>query len=230
MTGRAIISSENMRCNMAKHEHSVELAGVNLAGRNHVCAFFNTIDEEHRVLGSFYKDGIEQGEKAAHIVDPENREEHLKRLAEAGIDVQKMMDTGQLEVVPWTDVYVRDHRFDQDAMLTAVENLIQSGTGAGYPLTRLVGHHMDWLFLDKPATYNLVEYEARLNQVLSKYDDPVICNYNPSKFGATVAMDIMRTHPLVIIGGLLRENPFFVPPEQFLDEMRGRRSDRKAAA
>src|SRR5712691_8811251 len=80
---------------MAKHEHSVELAGVNLAGRNHVCAFFNTIDEEHRVLGSFYKDGIDRGEKAAHIVDPENREEHLKRLAEAGIDVQKMMDTAQ---------------------------------------------------------------------------------------------------------------------------------------
>jgi len=120
---------------MANHEHSVELAGVNLAGRNHVCAFFNTIDEEHRVLGSFYKDGIDRGEKAAHIVDPENREEHLKRLAEAGIDVQKMMDTSQLEVVPWTDVYVRDHRFDQDAMLTAVEKLIQSGTAAGYPLT-----------------------------------------------------------------------------------------------
>src|SRR5713226_9319672 len=115
---------------MAKHEHSVELAGVNLAGRNHVCAFFNTIDEEHRVLGSFYKDGIDRGEKAAHIVDPENREEHLKRLAGAGIDVQKMMDTGQLEVAPWTDVYVRDHRFDQDAMLTAVEKLIQSGSAA----------------------------------------------------------------------------------------------------
>jgi MEDS: MEthanogen/methylotroph, DcmR Sensory domain len=196
---------------MTTHEHSVELAGVNLAGRNHVCAFFNTIDEEHRVLGSFYKDGLDRGEKAAHIVDPENGEQHLRRLAESGIQVQEMMDTGQLEVLPWTDAYVRDHRFDQDAMLATVEKLIQSGAAAGYALTRLVGHHMDWLFLDKPATYNLVEYEARLNHVLSKHNDPVICNYNPSKFGATVAMDIMRTHPLVIIGGLLRENPFFRP-------------------
>jgi hypothetical protein len=40
---------------MANHEHSVELAGVGLAGRNHVCGFFNTIDEKHRVLGSSYK-------------------------------------------------------------------------------------------------------------------------------------------------------------------------------
>jgi hypothetical protein len=210
---------------MAMNEHSVELAG-----RNHVCAFFNTIDEEHRVLGSFYKEGLDRGEKATHIVDLANREEHLKRLGEAGIHVQEMMDNGQLEVVPWTDAYVRDHRFDQDAMLATVDELIQSGGGAGYALTRLVGHHMDWLFLDKPAAYNLVEYEARLNHVLSKYNDPVICTYNPSKFGATVAMDIMRTHPLVIIGGLLRENPFFVPPEQFLDEMRERRLARTTVA
>lgn len=215
---------------MAKHEHSVELAGVNLAGRNHVCAFFNTIDEEHRVLGSFYKDGIDRGEKVAHIVDPESREEHLKRLAAAGINVRAMTDTGQLQVVPWADTYVRDHQFDQDGMLATLERRIQSGTAAGYPLTRLVGHHMDWLLLDKPAAYNLVEYEARLNHVLSKYDDPVICVYNLSKFGASVAVDIMRTHPLVIMGGLLRENPFFVPPEQFLEELRERRSAQKTAA
>jgi len=214
---------------MATSEHSVQLAGVDLAGRNHVCAFFNTIDEEHRVLGSFYKDGLDRGEKAAHIVDPANREEHLKRLAEAGIQVQETMDTGQLEVLPWTDAYVRDHRFDQDAMLATVEKLIQSGAAAGYTRTRLVGHHMDWLFHDKPAVNSLVEYEARLNHILSKYNDPVICNYDSSKFSASVAMDIMRTHPLVIIGGLLRENPFFVPPDQFLEELRERRSTRMTA-
>jgi hypothetical protein len=215
---------------MTTPQHPVELAGVNLAGQNHVCAFFNTMDEEHRVLRSFYKGGFDRGEKATHIVDAENREAYLKRLAEAGINVQELMDTGRLELVPWTDMYVRDHRFDQDAMLASVEKLIQSGAAAGYTRTRLVGHHMDWLFLDKPAVNSLVEYEARLNHILSKYNDPVICNYDSSKFSASVAMDIMRTHPLVIIGGLLRENPFFVPPEQFLDEMCERRSTRKTAA
>ena len=214
---------------MANDEHSVHFAGVDLGRQRHVCAFFNSMDEEHRVLGSFYKDGLDRGEKATHIVDADNRQEYLKRLAEAGINVQEMMDTGQLEVLPWTDMYVRDHRFDQDAMLASVEKLMQSGAGAGYAHTRLVGHHMDWLFLDKPALRNFLEYEARLNHVLSKYNDVVICNYDPSKFGASVAIDIMRTHPLVIIGGLLRENPFFVPPDQFLQEMRERRSARMTA-
>jgi hypothetical protein len=42
-------------------------------------------------------------------------------------------------------------------------------------------------------------------------------------------MDALRTHPVVIIGGLLQENPFFVPPDQLLLEIRERRSGYKSA-
>jgi hypothetical protein len=31
-------------------------------------------------------------------------------------------------------------------------------------------------------------------------------------------MDILRTHPLVIIGETLHENLFYVPPDEFLHE------------
>jgi hypothetical protein len=75
-----------------------------------------------------------------------------------------------------------------------------------------------------------VEYETRLNYVLPKYDDPVVCTYDLSKFNASVTMDILRTHPAVIIGGILQENPFFVPPDEFLREIRERQSVRKRAA
>jgi hypothetical protein len=34
-------------------------------------------------------------------------------------------------------------------------------------------------------------------------------------------MGMMRTHPLVIVDSLARENPFYVPPEQLLKEIRG---------
>ena len=35
-------------------------------------------------------------------------------------------------------------------------------------------------------------------------------------------MDILRTHPMVIVGGVLQKNPFFVPPAEFLLELRER--------
>ena len=213
---------------MATESHSVQFAGGNLGGQRHICAFFNSTDEEHRVLRSFIKDGFDRGDKAFHLVDPEQREEHLRRLAEAGINVRRAIDSGQLEVRRWQDAYLRGDRFDQNAMLALIEEVLQSADTAGYPLTRLVAH-MEWALLDKPGVDNLVEYETRLNYVLPKYDDPVVCTYDLSKFGASVTMDILRTHPVAIIGGVLQENPFFVPPDQFLLEIKDRRPLRRSA-
>jgi hypothetical protein len=213
---------------MATESHSVQFAGGTLGRQRHICAFFNSIDEEHRVLRSFMKEGFARGEKAFHIVDPELQEEHLKRLAETGIDVQGAMGSGQLEMRRWQEAYLREDHFDQDAMLALIEVALQSGAAAGYPLTRVLAH-MEWALLNKPGVDDLVEYETRLNYVLPKYDDPVICTYDLSKFGSSVVMDIMRTHPVVIIGGVLQENPFFVPPDEFLREIRERRSLRKSA-
>jgi hypothetical protein len=39
-----------------------------------------------------------------------------------------------------------------------------------------------------------------------------------------MVVDIMRTHPMIIIGGLLQENPFYIPPAQFIEERRKRRA------
>jgi hypothetical protein len=206
---------------------SVQCAGGSLGQHRHICAFFNGFGEQHTVLRSFIKEGFQQGDKAFHIVDPELRENHLKRLAEAGIDVEQAMGTGQLELRGWQDAYLRGDRFDQDAMLALLEEVLQSGVASGYPLTRLVAH-MEWALLDKSGVDDLLEYETRLNYMLPKYDDTVICTYDLSKFSASVVMDIMRTHPVVIVGGVLQENPFFVPPDQFLLEIRERRRSARA--
>lgn len=213
---------------MGTNGGSLQWPGGTLGRHRHICAFFNGIDEEHKVLRSFIKDGFESGDKALHIVDPDLLDEHLNLLTQAGIDVKQAMGTGQLEVRRWQEAYLRRGHFDQNAMLALIEEVLQSGAAAGYANTRLLAH-MEWALLDKPGVEDLVEYETRLNYVLPKYDDPVICTYDLSKFGATVAIDIMRTHPVIIIGGVLLENPFFVPPDQFLDELRERRSDRASA-
>jgi len=207
---------------MATSRNPVQFAGGTL-GQRHICAFFNGADEQYRVLRSFITDGLEQGDKAFHLVNPKLREEHLRRLAEAGINVQEAMDRGQLEVRPWQEGPLRGGRLDQDAWLASFEQVLQSGPAAGYPQTRFLAH-MEWALVDLPGVEDLIEFETRVNYVVPKYDDPVICAYDLSKFGASVVMDALRTHPAVIVGGLLQENPFFVPPDQFLLELRERRA------
>jgi hypothetical protein len=200
------------------------LAGGNLAGSRHACAFFNSRDEEYRVLLPFAKEGVECGEKCFHIVDPGHRDERLARLETAGVDTDSTLTSGQLEVRAWQEAYLREDRFDQYAMLALIEDTLRGSKQDGYPRTRLWAN-MEWALEDLPGCDDIVEYESRLNPILAKYDDVVVCTYDLSKFSAGVVMDILRTHPMVVIGETIQENPFYVPPEQFLEELAQRSAD-----
>jgi hypothetical protein len=151
----------------------IRFAGSVLDAQRHVCAFFHNPDEEYRVLLPFIKDGFERGEKAFHIVDPKLRSEHRLRLASAGIDVDTAETSGQFELRNWADAYLRDGHFDQDRMLTLIQEVLDGGRQQGFVRTRLVAH-MEWALEDRPGVDDLVEYETRLNYVLPRYKDPVI--------------------------------------------------------
>jgi MEDS: MEthanogen/methylotroph, DcmR Sensory domain len=214
---------------MQVHECPIHVADGVVGNRTHICAFFNGFDEQHRVLRSFIKEGFTRGEKAFHIVDPELREDHLKRLVEAGIDVDQATATGQLEVRSWQDAYLRDDQFDQDGMLALLDELLGSGAAAGNPLIRFVSK-VEPSLVERAGEANWLEYETRVNLTVSKYRDPVICTYDLRNFNASLMMDMLRVHPVVIFGGVLQENPFFVPPDQFLLELRQRKSARNSQA
>lgn len=207
--------------NKMRDKKSVRLAGRALEHNPHVCAFFNTREEEYNVLLPFIREGFEEGDKAFHIIDPQHRADHLQRLNQAGINVEETARRGQLEVREWAQTYLRDGRFDQEKMLELVEEVLKSSRTDNFLLTRFVAH-MEWSLQDVPGVHDLVEYESRLNHLIPRYEDPILCTYDLSQFSAEVIMDILRVHPMVIMGGVLHENPFYTPPEEFLQELHER--------
>jgi hypothetical protein len=206
---------------MPRTTEPVRLAGSVLNRSCHVCAFFHSKEEEYRVLMPFIKDGFESGDRAFHVVDPKHRPTHLKRLEEEGIDVAEAESKGQLEVRRWQEAYLKDDHFDQHRMINTIKEALDPAKKQPGRLTRLVAN-MEWALEDLPGVHEIVEYETRLNQILPEYHDPVICTYDLSRFDGSVVIDIMRTHPMVIVGGILQENPFFVPPDEMLRELRER--------
>lgn len=158
---------------MVSSQQPIHFANSTLGSERHICAFFHSSDEEYRVLLPFIREGIEREEKAFHIVDPRLVEDHLRRLQAAGIDTDASCRRGQLIVKRWQDAYLRDGHFDQDSMLSLIEEVLAAGPKEGYALTRLVAH-MEWALEDFPGVNDLVEYETRLNFILPRYKDPVI--------------------------------------------------------
>jgi hypothetical protein len=206
----------------------IPFAGSQLGDVRHVCAFFNNDDEQYRVLLPFIKDGFACGDKAVHIVNPDQHADHLRRLTAAGIDAVAAQRRGQFELRSNTEAYLRDGHFDQDRMLAAFEQLASGNATGGFPLSRIVCR-MDWEAEGRSHVDDLIEFESRVNDVWCRHDDAVICVYNLAKFGGDTVIDIMRTHPMVIIGGILQQNPFYVPPDEFLREFRDRRAAKTAS-
>ena len=206
---------------MAERKRTVQLARSTVECPCHACAFFHTRDEEYQVFLPFVKEGLDTGDKNYQFLDKGRRAERLANLKESGIDTAAAEHSRLLEVLSWEDVYLRDGRFDQQAMLALLDELFNAAKQQGFGLTRLWAN-MEWALEDFPGVHDIVEYESRLNYIVPKYDQVTVCTYDVTKFSAAVLMDILRTHPQVIIGGILRENPYYLPPDEFLSEVRGR--------
>jgi len=213
---------------MNKATGPIPFAGSQLDVTRHVCAFFNSDEEEYRVLLPFIADGFQCGHKAIHVVNPDQRQDHLMRLAQLGIDPTAAMQSGQLEVRTNVETYLPDGHFDSEHMISTFEQLA-SGNGRGkFPLSRICCR-MDWVVEGRSYVDDVIEFESRVNEVWSRHDDAVICTYHLDKFGGDTVIDILRTHPMVILGGILQQNPFYVPPGEFLREFRQRRACRNGA-
>ncbi len=205
----------------------VHLCGSVLDHRAHVCAFFNNADEEYQVLLPFLKEGLELGQKNVHTVDPRSHNEHCRRLASAGVDVESILRNGQFELHDWSDTHLSGGNFDQHRTLALFRQIMDDAAQEGFSLTRFVTN-MEWALEAGLDANALLEYEAMANNawIQDGSANPVVCTYDLSRFTADIIVDVMRTHPMVMIGGMLRENPFFVPPEEFLEELRKRKPAR----
>ena len=199
----------------------VRLAGRTLKETRHIWAFFHSKEEQNKVLMPFFKEGYERGEKLFHVVDARHRDEHLCACGEGGIDVEAGLTSGQLEVRTWEEAYLRDGYFDSDRMIRVLTELLEANRGK-QKLARLMGN-MEWALETVPGVTDIVEYETKLNFVTLKYPDPIICVYDLNRHSGSVVMDVLRTHPMVIVGGVLQDNPLYVPPAEFLKELQARR-------
>jgi hypothetical protein len=206
----------------------IALAGHRLETARHVCALFSSDEEEFRVLSPFVLEGFQLDERAVHIINPQQRSEHLQRLAALGIDTASAEQRGQLELRTSHDTYLHGGRFDADRVLSMFEQLVAGNAERGFARSRIICR-MDWAASDSALVDDMIEFESRMNDLWRHHDDVVICAYHLGKFGGSALVDILQTHPMVIVDGVLHDNPFFVPPAQFVPEFRERRKQRNRA-
>lgn len=170
----------------------------------------------------FIQEGVDLGNKIWYIVDPDLRTQHLKVLAESGLDPDALLQDGRLEVRQWEDAHLIPGHFDQDAMLAMVDGILETHVQQGFPKTR-IWSNQEWALKDLPGVGDIAEYESRWNTMSAKHDVLTVCVYDTSRFGGGIVIDMLRTHPFALVGGILYENPFYSTPEEFQRELQQRK-------
>ena len=181
----------------------------------------NEQGETDAVLDPFIRQGIDGGDKLLYLVDPAESAAPVNRLRHLGYDAGALLEHHRAEVRTWTETYLRGGQFDQAEMLELLDDVL---VGHDSPRIRM-WCDMGWAADRADVAEHLIEFEARANFIHAHHEHVVICAYEATKFDGSFIIDILRTHPMVLIGGMLQENPFFVPPSEFLEE-RGPRADR----
>jgi hypothetical protein len=143
----------------------IPFAGSMLIDYRHVCAFFSSLQEEYDTLLPFVRDGLQRGERAYHLLPSQYRREHLEQLRGAGIDVEAAQRRGQLEVATSQETYLRGERFNKDAAIALMQEVLKTGATLGFPLTRLIAHG-ETVLEDWSRVNDWIEYEARVNDLL----------------------------------------------------------------
>jgi hypothetical protein len=202
-----------------RRRKSFRLAGSIEQCPCHACAFFTSKEEEYRVMLPFMAEGFEAGDKLVNIIDRRHRDERLFKLGSVGIDTASAERSGQLELLPWEQAHVIGGRFDQHRMLADLERQTVDGDDR-YAATRLWSNQ-EWALESLPGVEDIVEYEARFNYIWPTTNNIYVCVFDAKRFSAETMMQMMRTHPFTIIDGIMLKNELYVPPDEFLKDIRG---------
>jgi hypothetical protein len=183
----------------------------------HICTFFSGPAGRDEVVMPFLAEGIRAGEKCICILDSLGPADVLDRLGRQ-VDVGRSVETGQLELATPADAYLRTGRFSTDDMLAYWQDAATATLSGGeFSLTRATGEMPS--VLDQPAgRAEFFRYEARLNDFVGRFAQVIMCLYDLQRFGAEVLMDALRTHPMVVVDGMVHENPYYIEPSEYLGD------------
>jgi hypothetical protein len=203
---------------MAVTSTAGEHRGIEMHPGDHVCALYNGGQARDELVLSFLRSGLDSREKCICILDEGDHQVVLSQFD----DHRSMHPTSpaaQLDLLtPW-DTYLRSGQFSTIEMLDFWADSVNGALGDGqFDGARVTGD-TTWLLSAAEGTVReFMGYESELNRFVQQHPVSILCLYDLDAFGGGIVVDLMKTHPKLLLGGMLLENPHALSPDEFLAE------------
>ncbi len=181
----------------------------------HMCLIYDDEAQRRRIIPQFLQSGLVAGERVVYLADiirPDQVQDWLKGL---GVEMPGAEQTLHFEAHSAQETYCSNGQFVPDSMLDRLRASYREAVACGCTGARVSGE-MSWALRDIPGSDRLMEYEARVNDVVSRHPVTAVCQYDARRFDGATILNVHRVHPMVIVGEQVFRNPYYVKPEEFL--------------
>jgi hypothetical protein len=187
---------------------------LSIAPGSHICALFRGTQERDQILLPYLREGLRAGDKCMCIIDEGVEEVRTALGADDGGAADA--DPDQLSILSSKETYLRRGAFSTQEMLDYWDDSVGAAIHRdGFPFVRSAGE-TTWTLKELPGLYDFMTYEAELNRFVPHYPQVILCLYDLDNFSGQTLIDILKTHPRVLMGGTVLENLHYMEPEEFL--------------
>ena len=192
-----------------------EVLGLQLRVGDHICGFYRKPAERDDILIPFLVEGLEAGHKCTCVVDSCTPDDVLASMSEH-IEVDTYLSDRQLEVLDSYGTYLAEGGFLPERMLNFWEGKARQSPHPDGPVrARNIGD-MSWAHRDESVVSDLMGYESELNRIMSNFPQVNLCLYDLTRCSGDLIMDVLKTHPKALLGGMVIDNPYYLDPDEFL--------------
>ena len=181
---------------------------------DHICGLYAGQSQRDQVVIPFLEAGLTAGDKCICVVDESDPAKIFKKLGHNAA-TSASATAKQLEVIRAADLYLRSGQFSADEIIGAWKAALADVMYDGrFDLVRAVE---TWSRRDVvPDMHELLQLESEMNRYLPLYPQVVVCLYDIDRFGAGIIVNLLKTHPRMLVGEMLIENPYYLTPEELL--------------
>jgi hypothetical protein len=175
-------------------------------------AYFWENDRQFEEAVGFLLVGIRKGDHAVVFGHDEANKKVVDLLRRRGLDTDHLQATDRLTVITGGP--------SGDRMLGHIGETFQGAVERGSGCIRLLGN-IGWSKPGWPDDLDILAFESKVTGAAKQFPCVVMCMYDVTSLsGSIMVHGAYETHPLTFCGNVLRENPFYVGVDEYLESLK----------
>ncbi len=197
---------------------SWKTVGDRILPGTHLCLFYDNDAQRNRMITDLFRAGWDCGEQVAYVTDTRSVAQVYALFNEMNA-FEPTLPTSAFKVADAKTAFYPQGRFDPQDQLSAIAEFDTSARQQGYAGVRVSGE-MSWSLREVPGAERVLEYEAKITDVLAQHQVTAICQYDLRRFDAQTISEVLKAHPVIIVNGQIMHNPFYTTPQILLQALR----------